>query len=146
MHDLHQPSNPFASRPGRSHEPSGARQVRNERIYEAAAASTAPNGEYEEINEHGGGGGMSIRGLAGPYIVMGSNFAPGTTAADIESAMLPIGGEILSCRILTSTPTVIAEMAFMDKEGADNVIATFNNKKVRGWESRLPIPHANNLP
>ena len=61
---------------------------------------------------------------------MGTNFAPGTTAADIESAMLPIAGEIQACRILTSTPTVIAEMVFSEKEGADSVIATFNNKKV----------------
>lgn len=60
----------------------------------------------------------------------GSNFAPGTTAADIESAMEPIGGELQSCRIVTSTPTVIAEMVFTEKAGAENVIATFNNQKV----------------
>lgn len=63
-------------------------------------------------------------------MVHGSNFAPGTTAADIESAMEPIGGELQSCRIVTSTPTVIAEMVFTEKAGADNVIATFNNQKV----------------
>ena len=74
---------------------------------------------------------LSIRGLAGPYVVMGSNFAPGTTAADIESAMVPSAGEMQSCRIITSTPTVIAEMVFVDKQSADSVIATFNNKKVR---------------
>ena len=74
---------------------------------------------------------MSIRGLAGPYIVIGSNFAPGTTSADIESAMVPVGGEMQSCRVITSSPTVIAEMVFIDKGGAENVIATFNNQKVR---------------
>lgn len=79
----------------------------------------------------GAGIGISIRGLAGPYVVVGSNFAPGTTAADIESAMTPIGGEITSCRVITSSPTVIAEMVFIDKSGAENVIATFNNEKVR---------------
>ena len=73
---------------------------------------------------------MSIRGLAGPYVVVGSNFAPGTTSADIESAMVPLGGEMQSCRIITSSPTVIAEMVFTDKAGAENVIATFNNQKV----------------
>ena len=77
------------------------------------------------------GTGISIRGLAGPYVVVGSNFAPGTTSADIESAMTPIGGEMTSCRIITSSPTVIAEMVFTDKDGAENVIATFNNEKVR---------------
>ncbi len=76
------------------------------------------------------GNGISIRGLAGPCVVVGSNFAPGTTAADIESAMMPVGGEMTSCRVITSSPTVIAEMVFVDKMGAENVIATFNNEKV----------------
>jgi len=83
------------------------------------------------VTVRGAGNGISIRGLAGPYVVVGSNFAPGTTAADIESAMTPIGGEITSCRVITSSPTVIAEMVFIDKSGAENVIATFNNEKVR---------------
>lgn len=73
---------------------------------------------------------MIIRGLAGPYVVVGSNFAPGTTAADIQSAMEPVGGEVQSCKIVASSPTVIAEMTFTDKGGAENVIATFNNQKV----------------
>lgn len=73
---------------------------------------------------------MTIRGLAGPYVVIASNFAPGTTSADIESAMVPIGGEMLSCKILTASPTVISEMVFIDKAGAENVISTFNNQKV----------------
>ena len=76
------------------------------------------------------GNGISIRGLAGPYVVVGSNFAPGTTSADIESAMTPVGGEMESCRVITSSPTVIAEIVFADKAGAENVIATFNNQKV----------------
>lgn len=73
---------------------------------------------------------MIIRGLAGPYVVIASNFAPGTTSADIESAMIPVGGKMLSCKILAASPTVIAEMVFTDKAGADNVISTFNNQKV----------------
>lgn len=74
---------------------------------------------------------ITIRGLAGPYTVVGSNFAPGTTAADIESAMLPVGGEMQDCRIVAKVPTIIAEMVFAEKAKADNVIATFNNKRVR---------------
>ena len=73
---------------------------------------------------------ISIRGIAGPYVVIGSNFAPGTTAADIESAMVPSGGEMQSCRIISSSPTVMAEMVFAEKQNAESVIYTFNNKKV----------------
>ncbi|GAB7346207.1 hypothetical protein MBLNU457_4943t1 [Dothideomycetes sp. NU457] len=75
---------------------------------------------------------ISIRGAAGPYTVIAQNFAPGTTAADIESVMQPIGGDMGGCRLLASNPTVIAEMIFLDRAGAENVIATFNNKKADG--------------
>ena len=125
-HDLHQPRGPRVNRPPRDNPI--ARQVKNEILFEAATAQAPRNGTPvrrpgEEI---------SIRGTAGPYVVIGSNFAPGTTAADIESAMIPSGGEMQSCRILTSTPTVIAEMVFSEKQNAENVISTFNNKKV--WQ------------
>lgn len=78
---------------------------------------------------------MSIRGMAapiptGPYVVVASNFAPGTTAADIEAAMQPVGGEVRSCKLVSANPTVMAELVFEDKDGADNVIATFNNQRV----------------
>lgn len=63
-------------------------------------------------------------------MVVASNFAPGTTAADIESVMRGVGGEILYCRLVAATPTVIAEMGFPELVNADKVIATFNNKKV----------------
>ncbi|GAB1320818.1 RRM domain-containing protein [Madurella fahalii] len=76
--------------------------------------------------------GMTIRGLAGPFVVMAQNFAPGTTAADIESAMTPVGGIITSCRLVKQHPIVIAEIIFESKEGADNVIATFNNQTADG--------------
>jgi len=75
---------------------------------------------------------ITIRGLAGPYAVIGSNFAPGTTAADIQSAMEPVGGVMQGCRILTASPTVEAEMVFVEKSGAEIVIATFNNQKADG--------------
>lgn len=76
--------------------------------------------------------GMQIRGLAGPYVVMAQNFAPGTTAADIESAMTPVGGIVTSCRVLKQSPIVVAELVFESKEGADNAIATFNNQTADG--------------
>ncbi|KAI1393397.1 uncharacterized protein F4822DRAFT_384511 [Hypoxylon trugodes] len=78
------------------------------------------------------GQGMTIRGLAGPFAVMAQNFAPGTTAADIESAMTPVGGLVSSCRLVKTHPLVIAEIVFESKEGADRVIQTFNNQTADG--------------
>ncbi|KAI1777946.1 hypothetical protein F4818DRAFT_439264 [Hypoxylon cercidicola] len=76
--------------------------------------------------------GITIRGLAGPFAVMAQNFAPGTTAADIESAMTPVGGLASSCRLVKTHPIVIAEIVFENKEGADRVIQTFNNQTADG--------------
>ncbi|KAK2759380.1 hypothetical protein FQN54_002858 [Arachnomyces sp. PD_36] len=77
--------------------------------------------------------GISIKGTApGPFVVLGSNFAPGTTSADIESAMEPVGGQMLDCRIVSKHPSVMAEMTFTESRGAENVIATFNNQKADG--------------
>lgn len=82
------------------------------------------------------GQGITIRGLAGPFVVMAQNFAPGTTAADIESAVTPIGGLISSCRLVKSHPIVIAEIVFENKEGADRVIQTFHNQTVSFLSTR----------
>ena len=103
------------------------------------------SGAFDEAGFGGGGGGgfnnrhvgdnrgseLSIRGMAGPYTVVASNFAPGTTAADISAVMEPVGGEMLGCHLVSSNPTVIAEMIFAERDGADNVVAMFNNKRVR---------------
>lgn len=75
--------------------------------------------------------GMTIRGLAGPFAIMAQNFAPGTTAADIESAMTPIGGEMVSCEIVKTQPFIVVEMVFTSREGGEKVIETFNNQTVR---------------
>ncbi|KAK4059107.1 hypothetical protein Trihar35433_11203 [Trichoderma harzianum] len=76
--------------------------------------------------------GMTIRGLAGPFAVMGQNFAPGTTAADVESAMTPVGGEMVSCEVVKTQPFMIVEMVFASREGGERVIETFNNKTADG--------------
>ena len=73
---------------------------------------------------------MNIRGAAGPYIVHAENFAPGTTAADIESVMQNVGGTMIYCKLVASAPTVIAEMSFVDRNGAEKVIDMFHDKKV----------------
>lgn len=75
--------------------------------------------------------GLSIRGLAGPFAVMAQNFAPGTTAADVESAMTPVGGEILSCAVVKTSPMMLVEMVFASKEGGEAVIERFHNQTVR---------------
>ena len=79
-----------------------------------------------------GAGELNIRGAAnGSYVVVAQNFAPGTTAADIESVMYNVGGQMTECRLIASNPTVIAEMTFVEKKGAEDVIRVFNNKKVQ---------------
>jgi hypothetical protein len=49
--------------------------------------------------------------------------------------MAPVGGEMSGCKLVSgsASPTVIAEMLFLDKTGADNVINMFNGKKVGFW-------------
>lgn len=108
-----------------------ARKAQKERLSENLNKmdwDSSANGQATVRN----GGEISILGAAGPYTVVGSNFAPGTTAADIESAMAPIGGEMLDCQITSQKPTVVAEMVFSEKARAENVIATFNNKRADG--------------
>ncbi|KAL5366680.1 S-adenosyl-L-methionine-dependent methyltransferase [Aspergillus floccosus] len=77
--------------------------------------------------------GISIKGASsGPFVVIGSNFAPGTTAADIQSAIEPISGPILSCWITAQHPAVTAELSFAEKWSAENTIANFHNQRADG--------------
>ncbi|KAL4889376.1 DUF185-domain-containing protein [Aspergillus ambiguus] len=77
--------------------------------------------------------GISIKGASsGPFVVIGSNFAPGTTAADIQSAIEPISGPLLSCWITAQHPTVTAQLSFAEKWSAENVIANFHNQRADG--------------
>lgn len=76
-------------------------------------------------------GGMAIKGASsGPFVIVGNNFAPGTTAADIQSALEPIAGSILNCWIISQYPTVSAEITFAERWSAENTIANFHNQKV----------------
>lgn len=76
---------------------------------------------------------MTIKGSSGlgPFVVTGSNFAPGTTAADIQSAVEPTSGPMLSCRVISPRPTVTAEMVFAERWTAETVVANFHNQRVR---------------
>ncbi|KAJ6103772.1 hypothetical protein N7486_003994 [Penicillium sp. IBT 16267x] len=77
-------------------------------------------------------GGLSIKGASGPFVVIGCNFAPGTTAADIQSALEPTSGPMLSCRVISHTPTVTAEFVFENKWNAENVVANYHNQRADG--------------
>ncbi|KAI9820240.1 MAG: hypothetical protein M1827_005862 [Pycnora praestabilis] len=132
-HDLHHVNNPKASRVSQlPRKNSAARITRDNRLYAALQSDPTNNGISNQVNIRGATNGISIRGTAGPFVVTASNFAPGTTAADIEATLLPIGGEMTSCRIIVAQPTVIAEIVFVEKEGAENVIAMLNNQKADG--------------
>lgn len=131
-HDL------YASNTGTVNIPRGPRaqrQNRNDRLHSAlndSASSPALNSQFNIVGNAKSTTGISIRGLAsGPYMVVAKNLALGTSAADIESAMTPIGGLVLSCRLIAERPKVIAELAFETKEGADNVVETLNRQNVR---------------
>ncbi|KAL2012812.1 hypothetical protein VTN00DRAFT_337 [Thermoascus crustaceus] len=98
---------------------------------ERLAAALQPQNGQATVRDNDVG--FTIKGAgSGPFVVLGSNFAPGTTAADIQSAFEPVGGEMVSCRITSQYPTVTAEMAFTEKWGAENVVANFNNRKADG--------------
>jgi hypothetical protein len=98
------------------------------------------------------GSGLSIKGTAGPFVVQASNFAPGTTAADIEAAMHTVATDtsgnsgLLTCRILTSNPTVMAEMVFSERYIADKVVQTFNNEKADGRILHVYLKHGGSSP
>jgi len=133
QHDLHKLNNPNGptarSRGGPSHAASSSHLERNGRTYDKFASVLNRNSNPTPRNDAPG---FNIRGVAngGPYTVIASNFAPGTTAADIEAVMAPHAGETLGCRLLTASPTVMVELQVVTKEGAENVIATFNSQKV----------------
>ncbi len=121
-HDLHALNNP----------PSSRSMTRNDRLLHSLARSDSDKiMQQANIVNQKRQQTFSIRGMAGPYPVIAKNFAYGTTAADIESAMMGIGGVCLDCRLLSESPYVMAEMVFDTKEGADAIVKTFNLQNVR---------------
>jgi hypothetical protein len=48
--------------------------------------------------------------------------------------MAPVAGgsgAVLSCRVIATRPTIVAEIVFDERTGAENVVATFNDQRVR---------------
>ena len=104
-----------------------AQTRRNEDDRLAAAIGNTSGQATVRVNSVG----ISIKGASsGPFTVIGSNFAPGTTAADIQSAIEPISGQTLSCVIVSQRPTVTAEIAFAERSSAENAVANFHNQRV----------------
>lgn len=65
-------------------------------------------------------------------MITASNFAPGTTAKDIERALQGSGhgASLRSCRITAASPTVMADLAYSNAADADKVINDFNQQPV----------------
>lgn len=66
-----------------------------------------------------------------PVFIVAENFAPGTSAADIKLVMGKFGRSLFHCELTATKPSVIARLAFLDRAGAENVVAVFDGKKVR---------------
>ncbi|KAF2788485.1 hypothetical protein K505DRAFT_366440 [Melanomma pulvis-pyrius CBS 109.77] len=149
QHDLHKLNNPGGAPAKAFNRTASASQLdRNTRTFDkfrSAIQNNTRNNAAPAIRDEGPG--FSIRGVAtgGPFTVVGSNFAPGTTAADVMSAMAPYG-EILSCKLMSATPTVVIEIVFNSRESADTVIATFNNQKADGRVLYVYLKNALNTP
>jgi hypothetical protein len=124
---------PRANRPAQAADTSRLSKVTYAQPSSDLISDTKSNG-FGAVQEQEGAG-FNVRGAAaGPHVVIAENFAPGTTAADIESVMLDVGGQMSNCKLVASQPTVIAEMTFIDRTGAETVIGTFNGKKVSACE------------
>lgn len=127
-HDLHRERH---SRPQKSRLANAV--DRDSNVASSIQRGLDMNGSTSQLNIRSQPGGqMSIKGKAskGPSVVIATNFAPGTSAEDIEAAVAPIAGEILSCKLVSSSPNVMVEILIPDVVGAENVIATFNNQRV----------------
>jgi hypothetical protein len=76
---------------------------------------------------------LEAGGTGGRYTVVARNFAPGTDVRGIE-ALLALGptaaGSLVSCRLYSQQPIVVAELVFASHEDAEGVINTFSGKAV----------------
>lgn len=78
---------------------------------------------------------LEAGGSGGRYTVIARNFAPGTDISAIQglvgiSSTAGQTAELLSCRIYSQRPTVVAELVFATQEGAESVINSFSGKSV----------------
>jgi hypothetical protein len=88
----------------------------------SGASWTRGNAENDEIK---------IRGKGDKTTVIAQNFAIGTSISDIAQVMAPEPEQcLLEKRLVSASPTVIAELVFGDREQAVAVVQRFNNKRV----------------
>lgn len=144
QHDLHEVSNPQGPPTKKPYRAASASQIdRNTRTFNKFRSVLQDNVAVSDSS------GFNIKGVAtgGPFTVIASNFAIGTTAADIEAVMVPIAtereGSVLSCRLISAKPTVMVELTVDKRDAAQNIVDMFNNKKVCGSGSVVP-GNANN--
>ncbi|KAJ5320184.1 hypothetical protein N7508_000467 [Penicillium antarcticum] len=121
-------------------------RAKSEKVWDAIRAGNSQANVRPAKQSRGSGNSLSIKGASGPFVVVGRNFAPGTTAADIQSALEPTTGPMLSCRIVSSQPSVVAEFAFAEKQTAELVIANFDNQRADGRVLTMSLKSANAKP
>ena len=131
-HDLHHVNNPQPLRAGRLRGSPHARVAKGNRLYDSLTTEANLNGQPTLAPSQPAGNSMSIRGLAGPYVVVASNFAQGTSDADIASAVSQYGGEMLYCKIVSTSPILTAEIIFAEKADAEKIVQVFNDQIVSG--------------
>jgi hypothetical protein len=74
---------------------------------------------------------LEAGGTGGRYTVVARNFAPGTDVKGIETLVsLSPNASLVSCRLYSQHPIVVAELIFSTQEGAEEVINTFSGKAV----------------
>jgi hypothetical protein len=75
---------------------------------------------------------LSIRGKGDTITVIAQNFVAGTTISDIESVLAPDPSQcLLSSRLISASPTVMAELTFGSRPAAMAIVERFNNQRVR---------------
>ncbi|KAF2398532.1 hypothetical protein EJ06DRAFT_583779 [Trichodelitschia bisporula] len=142
------PSGPLSSRAGVSKPPTGPKAsldrpkhfnpptgpARGRPLQRAASSSQLERRNRAITTAVNQGSGITVRGMGGMFTVIAQNFAPGTTAQDIETVLVPPESAhlLVRCQLLSESPTVIAELVFSSKETADTVISSFNNMKADG--------------
>ena len=133
-----------SQRPKPPSRPSSNADIRNRsnRIASAITSDQA-NVRTSSPKPQSSSRGLSIKGKAGPFPVIASNFAPGTTAADIESAVAVDSTDseghngLLACRLTSEHPAVVAELVFSERTIADRIIKRYDNQRADGRVLRL---------
>jgi hypothetical protein len=97
--------------------------------------------ESTVIQSSGQDMGISVRGMGSRFTVTGSNFMPGTTAADIQAVLdAQEQANLVSCTVTQTSPVVVVELTFGNNNIADGVVARFDGRMVScHWIAKLPL-------